>query len=175
MFPTVCMMDTHIDRPFPNFTAGDSDGAISNQPLGPWRRDCLNSIKTTTPLPRQFGSAGNWDRVHSNFTVVIYQQLKTAHTVNRNILSNAPSVADGRGTIGWALGIVGLQRVCRITLPLSNKRLKCSCTTTSRDENVWITSSSGLAKCIVWRLGSDTRASLGAGKSSCIPSKLKTF
>ena len=61
----------------------------ASRPLTLWLSE-LNSIKTTTPLPQQFVSTGNWDQVHSNFTVVIYQQLKTAHTVNRNILSNAP-------------------------------------------------------------------------------------
>lgn len=145
------------------------------QSLSPWRGDCLNPVKTSTPLPQQFVSTGNWDQVHSNFTVVVYQQLKTAHAVNGNILSNVPSGADGKGTTGWALGTVGLQRVWRTTLPLSNKRLKCSCTTTTRDETVWITSWSGLETCMYRRLGSDTRGSLRARKSACTPSKLKTF
>ena len=35
--------------------------------------------------------------------------MKIADTVNRNILSNVQSGADGKGTVGWALGIVGLQ------------------------------------------------------------------
>lgn len=149
--------------------------AQTSQPLGPWRCDELNSIETTTHL--SIVLTGNWDQVHSNFTGVIYQQLKTAHTVNRNICQtylSAPSGADD-GTTGWALGTVGLRRFWRITLPLSDKRLKCSCTTTSRDENVWITPSRGLEKCIYWRMGSNTQVLLGAWKRSCISSKLKTF
>ncbi len=162
------------NRPSPNFTEGDNNGPISNQPLSPCHCNCLNLIKTTTPLPQQFVSTGNWNRVHSDFTVVIYQQLKTAHRVNRNILSNAPSGADGK--VGLALGTVGLQRDWRITLPLSNKGLKRSCTTTSRDENVWITSSSGLAKCIDWRLGSNTHGSLRAGKKAHVyPANWRPF
>lgn len=36
--------------------------------------------------------------------------FETTDAVTRNILSNAPRGADGKGTIGWALGTVGIQR-----------------------------------------------------------------
>lgn len=157
----VCEMDTHAQTVPNNFTAGGRPCQTASRPSTLQHR--LNSMKTSASPP-QCAPAGNGARsTLENLAVVVYQQLnREQHAVNRNILSNAPSGADSKGTTGWALATAGLQRVWQITLPLSNKRLKCSPTTTSSDENAWITSSSGLPKCIYWRLGLHTRGLLRA-------------
>lgn len=155
---TVCVRDKQIDRRFPSFTEGDNSDPISKQPLDPWRHYCLNSTKTTALLPQQFV----WLGIETKYTQISQLSFminwETTHIVNRNILSNAPSGANSKGAIGWALAIVGLQRVWWITLPLSNKRLECSCTTTSRGWDCMNHTVKWAGKVYSLKIGSNTQS-----------------
>ncbi len=169
-------MDTQPDRDHPLISLRGSavvPFSKASQPLTWWLSElCKNKHSTASVVCFDWELRVSTLKFHCCHLSTIENHT---HTVNRNILSNAPSGADGKGTTGWALGTVGIQGVWRTTLPLSNKRLKRFCAATTRDENVWITLWSGLEKCTYPRLGSDTRGSLGARKSACTPGKLKTF
>lgn len=123
--------------------------ALKNGTIQPASRPLTpSSLHKKQPLFAQQLFRLGTETKHSNFTAAIYKQLKT-QTVNRNIYQRYITCgAGGKGTAGWALGTVILPRLWQIIWPLRNKRLKCSCTATSRDENIWITASSGLQKCI---------------------------